>query len=68
MMKLMEEGHWLIKKLPWPILRGHPLGGWSRQNKRLGGRGSELRLDSSPLWGRHHEAPTQDGFRIKSSR
>ena len=48
-------------------LIGQPLGGWSKQNRMLGGRGSELRLDSSPLWGRRDEALTQDGCRLESS-
>ena len=49
-------------------LIGQPLGGWSKQNRMLGGRGSELIRLSSALWGRHDEAPTQDGHRLESSQ
>ena len=49
-------------------LISQPLGGWSKQNRMLGGRGSKLIRLSSALWGRCNEALTQDGRRLESSR
>ena len=54
---MMEEGHWLIKKLLGLI--GSNIGGWSKQNRILGGRGSELRCHACPLQGRRDEASCQ---------
>ena len=49
--EVMEEGHWLTKKLAWPILFVRTeVGGVNRIE--CGRKGSELRLDSSALWSR----------------